>query len=634
MQLQFSESNTEAYVVAVPPDFGGGRDITSGNFKAALTESGIVEGICDDALASLAEILSEGEGYSGKPILVARGKPPQPGKDGKLVLLPPAKVDLSKSKRTWLVFPGEKVATIDPPTRGEAGINVRGEKIPGELGKDAEVNLGTGVELGRNGKDIVANIAGFVRVELKRISVECPVTVAKNKMTAYLNVMTPARVIGALGVDDYYKLLRTSGVVHGISKETLQKAIKAASDTGEDKNAVIVARGTEPKRGEDARIEYNFSLDVKPGLLLPDGKMDYRERELIQNVAAGQQLAVKIPPKPGKPGTTVTGEPVPAQPGRDMPLKALENVALSEDTLKLVAKREGMAVRDRSGGVRVITEFEIPGDVDYSTGNVRCKGTIRIEGSVLPNFSVESEQDVLIDGGVDSANVYAGGNLFVAHGIQGSPETEIVAGGDIRALFIENATVSAKGDIIIGQSVRHSDVRTTGTIKVTEKRGAIAGGTVVATCGIIANEVGSELGTRTELVAGIDAFKSARLEMFEKKIDEHEATIRRLDVQLGPAVDESKKMVLTAGKKSWLAKLLSERALVVAERDKVVEQRDKLASEIRSDLSAKVRVLGKVYSGVVVKIGEAAYSVGDSVRNVSFLYDEEHLEIACVQETC
>jgi uncharacterized protein (DUF342 family) len=191
--------------------------------------------------------------------------------------------------------------------------------------------------------------------------------------------------------------------------------------------------------------------------------------------------------------------------------------------------------------------------------------------------------------------------------------------------------VRAKGDIVLGQSLRHSDVRTTGAVKVTERKGAIAGGKVFATCGILANELGSELGTRTELVVGVDTSKLELLEALEKKIDEFEKELRRVDTQLGPAVEQSKKTELHAGKKSWIAKLLTQRAGIVEERDKVADARSKLMSEMRADLTAKVRVMGKVYPGVVVRIGEATYSVGDPKHDVTFSYDQDRGEIVCIE---
>lgn len=632
MQLKVSEDENKAFVLAMSKEFCGSHGTTAPDLKAALNEKGVVVGFCEDALQFLAKILAQGEGYSGDPILVARSRSPGPGRDGKLVLLPPEEVDLGEGNLTWLVFPGEKVAKIVPPSPGEPGATVCGKKIAGKPGNKAQVKLGAGVELGADGEDVVANVAGFAKFDWKSISVQSPVTVSKNKMTAYMDVIVPQRVIGNPDAQDYHKLLRASGVVHGIEEQSIKKALKEVCDTGKGKKGMVVAKGTLPTPGDDAKIEYAFNLDIKPGLLLPDGSMDYRERNLIQNVAEGQELAIKTPATLGTPGTTVTGDQLAPRPGKDFQLKALENVELSEDGLRLIAKREGMAVPDMKGGVRVVSEFVVSGDVAYSTGNVRCKGSLKIEGSVLPDFSVESEQDVLIDGGLDSANVNAGGNLVVGHGIHGSAGTEINTGGEIHAVFIENATVNAMGDIVLGQSLRHSDVRTTGAVKVTERKGTIVGGRVFATRGILANEVGSEVGTRTELMVGVDTAKLSQIEGLEKQIDECEEELRRLDTQLGPAAHESKKTELHGSKRTWVAKLLKERAEIVSGRDKILEQRDGIVAEMQSDLSAKVRILGTVHPGVVIRIGEAKYSLGAPQRNVTFMYSEQSREIVCVEE--
>jgi len=616
-------------VLAVSPDFTEGRRVSVADLRNELAKQGVRAGVIEDALRSLANALAAGEGYSGKPVLVARGTPPGTGADGKLVLSPPTEADLNRNHLSWLIFPGAKVATILPPTAGEAGVTVRGKEISGKPGKRITVRLGKGVHSAENGADIVAAIAGFVQFDWKSVSVKSPVTVSRDKLTAYLTVFAPQKIIGAAGVREYVKLLESAGVVYGINEESVQKALQEAADTGEDKRDVAVAKGTNPVRGEDARIEYKFNHKVKAGLLLEGGKMDYRERDLIQNVAVGQELAIKIPATPGKSGKTVTGERIPPQPGKDLKLRPLDNVELSPDGVKLSAKREGMAVLDRTGAVRVVTEFVVRGDVDYSTGNVRSKGSVRIEGSVLPEFSVESDQDVTIEGGVDASTVRTEGNLFVGYGIHGSPDTKIVASGEVRALFIEAATVRARGDIVLGQSLRHSDVRTGETVKVTERKGAIVGGTVFATHGILANQLGSERGTRTELVVGVDTFKLEQLEALEEKIDECEKGLRRVDTQLGPAVVDAKNLQLHAGKRSWLEKMLKERAQIVAERDKAAEQKNRLAQDMRTDLSAKVRALKKVYPGVVVRIGEATYSVGDIKQDVTFSYDEARGEIVC-----
>ena len=191
MQIQVSKNGTEARILAVSSDFAGGRRVTAADLKSELEKQGVRAGVREDALQSLANALAAGEGYSGKPILVASGKPPGTGADGKLILSSPTETDLTKAHLSWLVFPGTKVATILPPTAGEPGVTVRGEEISGKLGKRITVRLGKGVHSAKNGTDIVAAVAGFVQFDWKSVSVRSPVTVSRDNLTAYLTVFAP-----------------------------------------------------------------------------------------------------------------------------------------------------------------------------------------------------------------------------------------------------------------------------------------------------------------------------------------------------------------------------------------------------------------------------------------------------------
>ena len=51
-----------------------------------------------------------------------------------------------------------------------------------------------------------------------------------------------------------------------------------------------------------------------------DGSVDYRSIQTFTSVSKGDLLAVKYPPSLGKPGVTITGEPIPPESGKDVPL--------------------------------------------------------------------------------------------------------------------------------------------------------------------------------------------------------------------------------------------------------------------------------------------------------------------------
>ena len=84
--------------------------------------------------------------------------------------------------------------------------------------------------------------------------------------------------------------------------------------------AVLIAQGTPPIKGDDAKVTYLQPPARKP-VIREDGKADYYDMNFIYEIEEGAWLGEKIHAKPGIPGTNVYNEPVTAQNGRDVSLK-------------------------------------------------------------------------------------------------------------------------------------------------------------------------------------------------------------------------------------------------------------------------------------------------------------------------
>ena len=119
----------------------GGAPVTKEQVVAALAEKGIVEGILVDAING-AIASSEARG-----VVIARGRLPVNGQDGRLESLLPAvrsrvpKVDASGFTdyrdlgEIFVVHPGEPLMRRHPPTDGVAGATLQGVPIPPKPGK-------------------------------------------------------------------------------------------------------------------------------------------------------------------------------------------------------------------------------------------------------------------------------------------------------------------------------------------------------------------------------------------------------------------------------------------------------------------------------------------------------------------
>ena len=68
-----------------------------------------------------------------------------------------------------------------------------------------------------------------------------------------------------------------------------------------------------------------------------NGRVDFRELNLVENVEAGQILATKKPPEEGVAGRTVTGKSLPAKPGKNTQIEIGKNVKLSDDGMSAMS---------------------------------------------------------------------------------------------------------------------------------------------------------------------------------------------------------------------------------------------------------------------------------------------------------
>ncbi|MFP4509563.1 MAG: flagellar assembly protein A, partial [Spirochaetaceae bacterium] len=198
------------------------------------------------------------------------------------------------------------------------------------------------------------------------------VDLSDDEMSAWLTLLPP----GVGGADPSYDtivgFLQSHGVVYGFDEQQIRRL----EDAPVFRDRIRVAQGTPPKNGADATIAYSFQTDPSQVRLKEkDGRVDFKELNLIQNVVEGQTLAKKIPAERGEAGRTVTDQLIPAEDGKDITIEAGKNVAVTEDGSKAVAEINGQVVL-AGGKLNVEPVYVVAGDVSLKTGNVLFLGTV------------------------------------------------------------------------------------------------------------------------------------------------------------------------------------------------------------------------------------------------------------------
>jgi uncharacterized protein (DUF342 family) len=236
-----------------------------------------------------------------------------------------------------------------------------------------------------------------------------------------------------------------------------------------------IARGLPPQKSVDASLDMLIDITEqgKPRML-PDGRVDFHDLQTVINVRKGTPLIRRQPGVPGKDGLTVLGTPYKCAPPRECRLISGKGTVIEPANPDLlVAAIDGALAITPDGFVEVRTEKSIPGDIDFSTGDIAFSGDLKIGGSVRAGFKVSAEGNIQINGGVEDAEVTSGGTLVIHGGAVGSSNGKLRSQGSIKVRHIENFSAEARHDIIIAEDAMHATLSAGGNITVKSILGEI-----------------------------------------------------------------------------------------------------------------------------------------------------------------
>ncbi len=376
-----------------------------------------------------------------------------------------------------------------------------------------------------------------------------------------------------------------------------------------------------PQNGKDAGVLFNFETDKSRIHLkeAADGKVNFRELGLIQNVMAGQPLARRIPPETGKPGRTVTGKIIPARNGKDASPPLGRNVHLGDDGLTIIADLNGQ-VTFIGGKINVEEILTIQGDVSLKTGNVMFLGTVIVQGNVEDGYSVKASGNIEVRGNVGKAEVVAEGDVVIHQGINAKSGGIISAGKNLWSKFIENATVDVGENLIVSEGMINSTVVANRKIICQGKRAAIVGGKYRVCEEINAKTLGSPVGgAETILEVGYDPKSKERADALQMQVQKMKRQLDTFDKNIATLNAQKQKKELSEEKAAILQDLL-------LRRDDLIGEMRALAKEIEAiliylnGLKAKGRVSasGRIYPGVKIRIKEASEDIRTEAKGLTF----------------
>ena len=330
-------------------------------------------------------------------------------------------------------------------------------------------------------------------IELKHEPIT--VIVSPNEMEARV------RISGKPKLEEILEELQRKGIVHGVKLDAIVSALR------EGQQEFVAAEGTPPILGKNGYVEYLVELEKAPKPLEHDEKVDYRSLNIFTFVNEGDVVAIVHPPEPGVEGTTVTGKKIPPPKPRAATLVLGRGLELDDG--RVVATMSGIIKKE---GNRLYIEpvLVINGDVDFKVGNIDANINVEIRGWVRSGFTVKSQADIMIHGGVESnVHIEAGGSVSVKLGVMGKGKTVIKCGKDFYAKFVQDAVVEAEGNVSVSEYILNSDIRCKKSVFVNGKRGKLDNVSLDAGYSVHAKEIVGKKKTIT--IEGFD-----RIKIFER----------------------------------------------------------------------------------------------------------------------
>lgn len=448
--------------------------------------------------------------------------------------------------------------------------------------------------------------------------------VSEDKMEAVVRFYPPSSSgISYKGAEDILNDLKTHKIIYGIDEAALKNYL-ANRNYCED---IVVARGTEPVQGEDARIEYYFNTDLNTRPKRnEDGSVDFFHLDTINHCKEGDVLAKLYREVPGTDGCDVCGVPIRPRKVNHLNLRFGRNIELSEDGCEITSLVNGHVCLSMDEVV-VSDVYEVE-NVGPATGNIESNGSVLVKGNVQAGFSIKAKGNVEIRGVVEGAVVETDGDIIIARGMNGMGKGILNAKGRIILKYAENATINS-GEYIESESLLHSKVNARTEIRVDGRRGVIAGGVARAAERISCKTLGSPMGSDTQVEVGIDPEIKIRYQELQKESMQVTANLKNIQPILLNATQKIRRgETYSSEQLHYIQTLAIKNKEQMARLKEIQAELFSMDDLIQNQRQAYVRVSGDVYEGTKITIGDASLVLKSVATYCRFIREKGEIKVS------
>jgi len=442
-----------------------------------------------------------------------------------------------------------------------------------------------------------------------------------DKLSAYISLDEPkSHFPTSVELIDY---LNSRGIVFGI----LEDCINSMCDKKEPVVDLLIARGEKPRGSLSWEIEFN---NLNRPVISTTNKVDFKHLAPLPYIVEGAPLVAFMGKDQIRPGKNIFGQIVSAPVDADtLPGFCADTVEKKENTL--YSKETGYLVW-ADGLLSVSKVFQVQGDVDYSTGNLKINGPVIIEGDVRSGFRVEAEGHITIKGTVDAATVYSqNGDIVIGQGVMGQGRARVMCGGNLICGFAQDAQIAAKKNITLESYAINCTISSGGFVKLTRSNSVIRGGSVTADNGIESSYIGSERGAETELILRSYSENDKQTELWKNSRKKLEIAERRffLEKRLNFLILLKKdKSDLSQKKENEISDIRTEDALLVQKKVELDKVEARLVKAARMEILKKeIIVHNNIYRNVRIDIGGKDYYTDSTLSLVRIIKIKDEIVV-------
>lgn len=404
----------------------------------------------------------------------------------------------------------------------------------------------------------------------------------------------------------------------GVSESLVDQDVVTNCFQRQSVKDVCIAQARLPLKGQDAEFIPLVESETQALPVVEEhGVADVKYTHQFLIVDVGTPLMRRVPSTEGEAGMDVTGAEIKPVPGNDasFPTNLSGSVISPENPNMLLAEVKGHPVVDKQG-VTVDPTLHVE-NVDINTGHITFDGSLEVKGEVEAGMSINVTGDLVIQGGVDRANIKAGHSIKIGGGIFGEQETEcttdepneycIQAGMDIEAKFVNLGTLQAGNNIIVKEYLSHSYIKAGNQLLLGQEsgKGIVFGGYCEALHRVAANELGNEAYIPTRVTSGHLSELYTEYYNLEKDL----ATRSHEKEQLTSILQKFQQGDPVSLGKIPLDKSQKIQNTILAIKERMVKTQDMLNAlepEIELQKKAAIEVAKKIYPNTIMTINGTA----------------------------